>query len=244
MRVLILGGTAEARELAAALVDLGVPVISSLAGRVQSPRLPAGEVRIGGFGGVEGLAAFLQADRITHVIDATHPFAQTMTRHGADASDCAGVPFVRYARPGWRARSDSASWTWVRSYDEARVAAQELGAHPFLTTGRQTLPHFLEPWAARSVLVRVVEPLSSAPPTAWRVLLDRGPYTVDGELAVMRQHEVDALLTKDSGGSYTAAKLDAAASLGVPIVVVGRPEAPVGVREVPTLHEALSTVVG
>lgn len=243
MRVLILGGTAEARSLAEALHDRAIPVISSLAGRVSRPRLPVGEVRIGGFGGAAGLAEFIRSDRITRVIDASHPFATTMTRHGVQAAAATGTPFVRYARPGWRAHPLADRWTWVDSYDEARAAADLLGSRPFLTTGRQTLPHFTQPWAGREVLARLVEPLEQDPPPGWRILLDRGPYDVAGEESLLREHRIDVLLTKDSGGSYTAAKLDAAARVGVPVVVVARPQIPSGAREVATLEEAVAVVL-
>ena len=243
VRVLILGGTAEARALARALTDRGITVVSSLAGRVSRPRLPVGAVRIGGFGGVSGLAGFISSDGITHVIDATHPFATTMTRHGVEAARATGTPFVRYARPGWRSHPRADGWTWVSSYDQARRAAEEFGTRPFLTTGRQTLGHFWGPWAEREVLARLVEPLEEDPPAGWRILLDRGPFDVDAERALLREHRIDVLLTKDSGGDYTAAKLEAAARLGVPVVVVSRPAIPTGAPEVSTLEAALRAVL-
>lgn len=243
MRVLILGGTAESRLLAQALLDRGVDIVSSLAGRVSSPRLPVGEVRIGGFGGSDGLGAFLRAHRIERVIDATHPFAVTMTSHGVDAARATGIPFLRYARPGWASHPLASTWTWVSSYNEARTAAERLGRRPFLTTGRQTLQHFLGQWAEESVLVRVVEPLADDAPTAWRVVLDRGPFDVEGERLLMENHGVDVLLSKDSGGDYTAAKLTAAGDLGVPVVVVSRPALPSGAHEVSTLDAAVQWVL-
>ncbi|MGJ3508116.1 cobalt-precorrin-6A reductase [Enemella sp. A6] len=240
MQVLILGGTAEARSLAAVLDERGVPVISSMAGRVSRPRMPAGEVRIGGFGGVTGLAEYVADERITHVVDATHPFATTMTANAVAAAEIAEVPFVRYARPGWSTHPLADTWTWVPSYPAAREAADTLGTRPFLTTGRQTLPHFRDPWADRSVLVRVVEPLTDPAPESWTVVHDRGPYERDGETALLRKHGIDVLLTKDSGGSYTAAKLDAAAELGVAVVVVSRPSLPTGATEVDSLAGVLT----
>ncbi|MDO4783736.1 MAG: cobalt-precorrin-6A reductase [Propionibacteriaceae bacterium] len=222
MRVLILGGTAEARALAQALDQAGLSFLSSLAGRVSAPRLPVGEVRIGGFGGAQGLEDFLQSERVTHVIDATHPFATRMSANAVAACGAAGVPLLRFARPGWAHRPDAASWHWVDGLEQARTVAEGIGQRPFLTTGRQTLPAFAS-WDDRDVLVRIVEPLSEAPPPRWTVIRDRGPYSVEGELALLRQHRIDVVLTKDSGGSYTSAKLDACAQLGVPVVVVRRP---------------------
>lgn len=230
MRVLVLGGTAEARALAALLVAQGDDVESSLAGRVRNPALPAGRVRVGGFGGAPGLADHLTATRTDVLVDATHPFATRISANAAVAARAAGVPLVRLLRPGWRGHPLASGWHWVGDYDRARQAAEQLGGRPFLTTGRQTLPHFGS-WVGRDVLVRVVEPLEQVP-DGWSVLLDRGPYDVAGELALLRAEAVGVLLTKDSGGTYTAAKLEAAARAGVPVVIVERPALPDGVPSV------------
>lgn len=229
--VLILGGTAEARDLAAHLEAKGVPLTSSLAGRVSRPRLPVGQVRIGGFGGVGGLRSWLQEHDVTAVVDATHPFATTMGDHAAQACSSLGLPLLRLARPGWRRHPDAGSWTWVDSHEAARAAADEVGGTPFVTTGRQTLHHHVDAWRERSVLVRLVEPPESPLPAAWTVLRSRGPFAVADEEAIMRTHDVSVLLTKDSGGRYTEAKLDAARTLGVPVVVVARPTRAPGVAE-------------
>ena len=156
MTILILGGTSEARELAAALVASGADVISSLAGRVSRPALPAGRVRVGGFGGVDGLVDYLRAGKITAVVDATHPFAAQISANAAAATALAGVPLLRLERPGWRDHPQAGSWTWVADAAAARAAA-EAARRPFLTTGRQSLEAFL-PWADRRAIVRVVDP--------------------------------------------------------------------------------------
>ena len=241
--VLVLGGTAEARALALELETRGIAFLSSLAGRVQRPRLPVGDVRIGGFGGAEGLAAFIRERGVAAVVDATHPFAATMSANAAQACALTRTPLVRLARPGWGDHPDAGSWTWVGDHDQARIAAERLGERPFLTTGRQTLAHYAG-WTGREVLVRVVEPLDEPPPARWTVVLDRGPYSVEGELALLREHRIDVLLTKDSGGSYTAAKLDAARALGVPVVVVGRPETVEGVAAVSSVAGVVSALSG
>lgn len=229
--VLILGGTAEARDLAAVLEAKGVPLTSSLAGRVSRPRLPVGPVRIGGFGGVEGLSRWLREHEVSAVVDATHPFAATMGAHAAQACSSLGVPLLRLARPGWAQHPDAASWTWVGDHVAAREAADAVGGTPFVTTGRQTLHHHVEAWAERPVLVRLVEPPEAPLPDAWTVLRSRGPFAVADEEAIMREHDVRVLLTKDSGGRFTEAKLDAARHLGVPVVVVSRPARAEGVAE-------------
>ena len=228
--VLILGGTAEARALAAALVAAGRPVVSSLAGRVRDPALPAGEVRVGGFStasrdGVEGLAAYLADRHVGAVVDATHPFAATISANAVAATARAGTPLLRLQRPGWRdhpGRRDR--WTWVDSVDDAVSAGSE-AERPFLTTGRQSLDRFLL-WADRDVTVRVVDPPEFPLPERWRLIRSRGPYGYAGELTLMRDAGSDLLVTKDSGGTHTAAKLDAARDLGVPVVVIERPVTP------------------
>ena len=174
MTVLIIGGTAEARALAADLVGAGVGVITSLAGRVRDPALPAGPVRIGGFGGVAGLVAFLIEERITAVVDASHPFAAQISISVERASAEVGVPLLRLERPGWGDHPHAASWAWVPDAEAARVAIASY-RRPFLTTGRQSLAAFL-PLADRPVLVRVVDPPEFALPERWTVITSRGPY--------------------------------------------------------------------
>jgi precorrin-6A/cobalt-precorrin-6A reductase len=236
VRILILGGTGEARELAAELVASGVDVVSSLAGRVRQPRLPAGPVRVGGFGGTEGLAAFLQAEGITHVVDATHPFAGEITAHAVQAASVAQVPLLILRRPEWEAAS---SWALVADIGTAAAAVLAWpGESVFLTTGRRDLGAFAADDRHR-FLVRTVDPPEGPVPPRMTLVLGRGPYTVEGESELMRGHGVGLLVTKNSGGPMTEAKLLAARELGVQVVMVQRPNVPEGSVVVATVAEAV-----
>jgi precorrin-6A/cobalt-precorrin-6A reductase len=238
VRILILGGTGEARALAAALVGRpGLHVVSSLAGRVSNPALPVGEVRIGGFGGVDGLADHLRRERVDAVVDATHPFAATITRHAVEAAAAVGLPLVVLRRPAWPVEPG-----WIQVPDIAAAASRVAGLPPgcvFLTTGRRDLAAFAGD-DAHHYLVRAVEPPDGALPPRLTVLLDRGPYTVDGEAVLMREHAVTALVTKNSGGDLTVAKLVAARERGIPTVVVDRPTLPPGAPVLDTVDAVLS----
>jgi precorrin-6A/cobalt-precorrin-6A reductase len=215
VRVLILGGTTEARELAA-LIAGEHEVITSLAGRTSAPRLPAGEVRVGGFGGPEGLARYLAEQRIDVLVDATHPFAARISANAAAMA----VPTLILRRPGWVA---SPGDDWQRVASVADAAAALTGGRVFLTTGRQTIHAFAhrdDCW----FLARSVEPPAPPMPRHLEVLLDRGPFTVEGERRLLAGHRIDVLVTKDSGGSD--AKLAAARAEGVRVILVDRPPTP------------------
>jgi precorrin-6A/cobalt-precorrin-6A reductase len=219
--ILVLGGTAEARALAGHLDAEGLPVTSSLAGRVARPRLPAGAVRIGGFGGPAALAGWLGEHGVVAVVDATHPFAQRISASAASACERAGVPLLRLERPGWSAR-DGDRWHWVADLDAAAAAIPSLGSRVLLTTGRQGLSAFADVDAAW-FYIRCVDPPDPPLPAHHALRLDRGPYTLAGELALVDEHRIDLVVTKDSGGPLTEAKLDAARERGLPVIVVRRP---------------------
>ncbi|WP_017240266.1 cobalt-precorrin-6A reductase [Streptomyces sp. SS] len=240
MHVLILGGTTEARALAGLLHGSGeVRVTSSLAGRVASPRLPAGEVRIGGFGGVDGLVDWIRAHAVDAVIDATHPFAEHISFNAARAAATAHVPLLALRRPGW-VPEDGDDWRSVASLEQAAHALDGLGDRVFLTTGRLGLASFAA--CPQWFLVRSVDAPDTPMPARTEVLLDRGPFSLDDERELIRHHRIDVLVTKDSGGAATAPKLTAAREAGVPVVVVRRPPVPDGVPVAATPEEAAAWV--
>ncbi|MGB8403168.1 MAG: cobalt-precorrin-6A reductase [Mycobacterium sp.] len=233
MKLLLLGGTSEARALAERLHP-DVDVISSLAGRVPDPALPVGPVRIGGFGGIDGLQNYLRDNDITAVVDATHPFAATITANAAQACATAGLPLLVLTRPAWPrggaivVADDRRAAQTVESQRYQRV---------FLTTGRSGAAAFKESDAW--FLIRAVTPpdTDTLPPNH-EILLSRGPYDYENEITVLRAHRIDALVTKNSGGGMTRAKIDAAQQLNVPVIMVDRPELPAGVTTVQTVDEA------
>ena len=233
-RILVLGGTAEARELADALTaEPGIVVTTSLAGRTRDPRLPAGDVRTGGFGGVEGLAAALR--EVDLLLDATHPFAARMTDHAAAAAAATGTPLVVLRRPGWVAGPDD---RWIRVPTTSAAAAAVVGfRRVFLAIGRQGVGEFL---GVAVAVVRAIEAPDALPPGA-ELVLARGPFALDDERALLRRYRVDVVVAKDSGGA-TEAKLSAARELGVPVVLVDRPALPPGVRVVGDVDGALAVV--
>ena len=237
--MLLLGGTAEGRALAKRLHG-HVDIVSSLAGRVPDPSLPVGPVRIGGFGGVEGLRNWLRDERIDAVVDATHPFAATITAHATQVCGELRLPYLVLARPAW----DPGAATVVASDTEAAEAvAQQNYSRVFLSTGRSGIAPFAgsDAW----FLIRAVTtPDDAVLPRRHQLVLSRGPYRYDDEFALLQQHRIDALVTKNSGGVMTRPKLDAAAALGISVVMVARPPLPAGVTKAGTVGEAADWVAG
>ena len=220
MKILILGGTAEARQLANRLVAVGHDVITSLAGRTQDPILPEGGLRMGPFGGIPGLCAYLRAARIERLVDATHPYAGLISINAVAASKATGVRLVRFMRPAWEPQPGQA-WTHVASVQEAADALPP-GADVLLTTGHTGLDTFLERGDCH-LHVRVIEPPAFDMPRHADLVISRPPYRLDDEIALLRRHGITHVVTKNSGGEQTVAKLEAARRLGVVVIMIARP---------------------
>ncbi len=236
-KILILGGTGDAVKLAAKLATVPeIEVISSLAGRTRKPAALVGQVRIGGFGGATGLANYLQENSIDILIDATHPCAGQITCNGAIASQLANIPHLMLVRPQWERVNDD-NWIEVESVEAAAQAIPELVKRVLITSGRQQL----EPFLQRShiwYLMRSIDPpdieLSNS-----KVLLDRGPFNLEQERQLLQDYQIEAIVSKNSGGSATYAKIIAARELDIPVVMVQRPARPEG-EKVNDIEEAIA----
>jgi len=221
-RVLLLGGTGEASAIAARLaMRKDLVLISSLAGRVHQPRLPEGRLRVGGFGGLGGLCAYLRHEAISIVIDATHPFATRIGAHAQAACRELGLPLIALARLQWEA-SKGDCWHPVPDMESAAVYVARQGGRVFLTVGRQQTGAFTlcrKAW----FLARCIDPPEDPLPPNVELLLERGPFTLEHELHLLRTHAIDCIVSKNSGGAATYSKIEAARILGIPVVMVDRP---------------------
>ena len=223
-RILVLGGTTEASRLAQALAQAGVDGLFSYAGRTDSPIAQPLPTRVGGFGGVAGLQAFLQAERITQVVDATHPFAAQMSSNAVLACAAAGVPLLALERPAWQAQSGDV-WQHVPDITAAVQALPSEPARVFLAIGRQHLAPFLactQHW----FLLRLVDPVLDLPTERGQVVLDRGPFTLEGDRALLQAHGISHVMSKNSGGAGAQAKLTVARERGLPVILIDRPFIP------------------
>jgi precorrin-6A/cobalt-precorrin-6A reductase len=226
LRVLILGGTADANRLAAALAnDPRVNAVLSYAGRTENPTPPPIAWRLGGFGGIDGLLAYLRAENIARVVDATHPFAARMSAHAIAACAAAGVPLLALERPPWQ-HTPGDLWIEV---DDLAAAAEALGAAPrrvFLGIGRQ----YLQTFAAHSqhaYLVRLVDPPRAPLPLPdAEVIAARGPFDRAGDRAMLANYRAEIVVARNAGGDSASAKIEAARDLALPVVMVRRPFIP------------------
>lgn len=216
-----MGGTTEASRLAQALAQRQVDAVFSYAGRTAAPVAQPLPTRVGGFGGVAGLQAWLQAEGITHVVDATHPFAAQMSNNAVQACTALSLPLLALERPAWRVQAGD-NWQHVADIEAAVQALPSTKGRVFLAIGRQ----HLEPFLAREehwYLLRLVDDVLQLPATRGHVLLERGPFTVDGDRALLQAHGITHIVAKNSGGAGAEAKLTAARELGLPVILIERP---------------------
>ncbi|QLE55811.1 cobalt-precorrin-6A reductase [Nostoc sp. TCL26-01] len=228
MRVLILGGTGDAAELMARVSNItGIEAIASLAGRTRKPTLPSGKVRVGGFGGVSGLVEYLRQLQVDVLIDATHPFAQQISENAARAAQEASIPRLMLIRRPWE-RVSGDRWLEVESNIAAASVLENQAKRVFLTVGRQELSAFAylqNIW----FLMRMIDPPDAdalVPPGM--ILCDRGPFALEDEKQILIQHNIDTIVSKNSGGDATYPKIIAARELGIQVVMVNRPAVPPG----------------
>ncbi len=224
IRVLVLGGTTEASQLARALANAPIDAIFSYAGRTESPVAQPLPTRVGGFGGVAGLQAWLQAQRITHVVDATHPFAAQMSGNAVQACAAVGVPLLAFERPAWVAQAGD-TWQCVADIAGAVAALPQVPARVFLAIGRQHLLPFAQ-CPQHHYLLRLVDAGPSVILPNAQEVIARGPFTVDGDRALLQEHGISHLVAKNSGGTGAVAKLEAARGLGIPVILINRPSLP------------------
>ncbi len=238
MRILVLGGTEEARQLADALVGMGHEVTTSFAGRTSEPNLPQGEVRIGGFGGARGLEEFVRDGMYRRIVDATHPYSTKIATSAVAAANATGIRLVRIKRPEW-VEPSYAFWKHMATAEDA-AESLPAGARALLTTGHRGLEVFLARTDC-SFVVRSIEPPEKPLPVNARSLISRPPFFLGAETELMQVEGISHLITKNSGGVQTEAKLKAAQQLGIPVLMIARPTLPPA-TEVPTVGRAIASL--
>lgn len=237
--MLILGGTGEGRALGDAITDdPRFKAIYSVAGRTKAPLLPDHESRVGGFGGVDGLASYLMANSIDILVDATHPFATIMSANASQAAEMTHVPLIAITRPGWAAGPDD-RWSEAATLEAAAKAIGVAPARVFLTIGKNDLTAF-RAMPQHHYVIRSVDPpdVKDLPPDHV-VIAARGPFSVADDVALLKRHRIDVIVSRNSGGRATESKLIAARALGVPIIMVVRPPLVRVAARFTTVSEAL-----
>lgn len=237
--ILILGGTREASELAQVVAKTGIPAVFSYAGRVADPLAQPLPTRIGGFGGVEGLADHLRRESVTHVVDATHPFAAEMSKNAVAACARVGVQLIALSRPAWVA-GEGDQWQYVSDMEHAVATLDGPARRVFLAIGRQGVEAFgAQP--QHHYLLRFVDAPSASTLPDCHVVVARGPFDLASDLALLQEHSIDLVVTKNSGGIGARAKLDAARELGVPVLMIERPAMPAR-REAGSVEQVIEWV--
>lgn len=223
-RALILGGTADASLLAAEIARAGIDAVYSYGGRTRAPADQPLPTRIGGFGGVSGLVDYIRRENITHVIDATHPFAAGMSRNAVEACAETGVPLIALERAPW-AKAQGDEWIEVLDVNAAVAALPEAPVKVFLAIGRQHIAPFASK-PQHAYTLRFVDPPEAPLSFAADVIVSRGPFTLQGELKMMHARGIAWIVARNSGGDGARAKIDAARMLGLPVIMISRPQLP------------------
>lgn len=222
----------DAHLLSVQLQAAGVPAVYSYAGVTRTRRTPALPTRVGGFGGIDGLVRYLQAQRITQVIDATHPFAAQMSRHAISACAALGIPLLAMERPAWQA-SPGDQWLHVADMDAAARALTSAMQRVFLAIGRKQLAAFAPRAAQHHFVLRVIDRTDEdlpLPASSYELLIARGPFALEDERVLLQRHAIDCIVSKNAGGADTYAKIAAARELRIPVVMVDRPQLPARTR--------------
>ncbi|MFT5511334.1 MAG: precorrin-6A/cobalt-precorrin-6A reductase [Hyphomicrobiaceae bacterium] len=236
--LLILGGTTEASQLARAVADQGIAATLSYAGRVERPRPQPVDQRVGGFGGIAGLIAYIKAEQISHVIDATHPFAEQMSRNAVAACDATGIPLIALTRPPWQA-TKADQWRNVADMSAAVASLSGTPQRVMLAVGRLHLERFADQ-PQHHYILRLVDPPATPPPMPHHsVIISRGPFDVASDTELMRAHDVELIVSKNAGGTGAIAKLHAARALRIPVIMIARPALP-SRREAYSIDEVFS----
>jgi precorrin-6A/cobalt-precorrin-6A reductase len=230
-RVLILGGTREASKLIARASKIdGLETIASLAGRTRKPQLSSTTTRTGGFGGISGLTDYLQEQHIDLLVDATHPFAAEISFNAAIAAATVGIPYLILIRPPWE-KTDGDRWIEVESNQEAAEVLSQLGHRRiFLTIGRQELAAYSRLQQFWFLMRAIDPPPPNIPLPPGKLLTERGPFSLDQERSLLQKYQIEVIVSKNSGGDATYAKIIAARELGIPVVIIKRPSLPQGER--------------
>ncbi|WP_107495417.1 cobalt-precorrin-6A reductase [Thalassobius sp. I31.1] len=236
-KILLLGGTTEASRLARHLADCGANAIFSYAGRTNSPRSQPLPTRVGGFGGVDGLVDYIRTENITHIIDATHPFAAQMSRNALDAAAQTNTPLVSFERAPWQAGTGD-TWQHVADYSGVLDALGDAPRRVFLAIGKQNIDLFTSAPPHHYLLRLVDQPEAAIPLPDHALEIAAGPFDLAGDRALLQHHAIDVIVTKNAGGIGARAKLDAARELGVPVIIMDRPALP-GRRILETQQEVM-----
>ncbi len=225
MRALILGGTSEANRLAEAAARLGLDAIYSYAGRTESPAAQPLPTRIGGFGGTNGLADYIRTERITHVVDATHPFAAEISRNAIAACAATGAALIALERAPW-IKTPEDNWIEVENVASAAAALPDQRARVFLAIGRQHLAPFAAILQHAYTLRLADAPEGALPLREASVIVSRGPFTLAGDLNLMRSQGIEWIVARNAGGTGAVAKIEAARQLRLPVIMIARPVMP------------------